>query len=117
GMRNVTLLTQAPTGTTGTMINTSTGIEPFFSWSYYRKSRLGLHEEQVPIVAQYYAENPDATELPEYFVTAMDLAPREHVKVQGAFQKWIESAISKTSNVPNDYTVEQVSEWYMYMYE
>jgi ribonucleoside-diphosphate reductase alpha chain len=116
-IRNVTLLTQAPTGTTGTMVNTSTGIEPFFSWVYYRKSRLGLHEEQVPIVAQYYEENPDATELPDYFVTAMDLTPREHVKVQGAFQKWIDSAISKTSNVPNDYTVEQVSDLYMYMYE
>jgi ribonucleoside-diphosphate reductase alpha chain len=117
GIRNVTLLTQAPTGTTGTMVNTSTGIEPFFSWTYYRKSRLGLHEEQVPIVAEYYEAHPEAKELPEYFVTAMDLAPREHVKVQGAFQKWIDSAISKTSNVPNDYTVEQVSELYMYMYD
>ena len=42
GIRNVTLLTQAPTGTTGTMVNTSTGVEPFFSWVYYRKSRLGI---------------------------------------------------------------------------
>ncbi|QPC81918.1 adenosylcobalamin-dependent ribonucleoside-diphosphate reductase [Phototrophicus methaneseepsis] len=117
GIRNVTLLTQAPTGTTGTMVNTSTGIEPFFSWVYYRKSRLGLHEEQVPIVAEYYEQNPDATELPDYYVTAMDLAPREHVKVQGAFQKWIDSAISKTCNVPNEYTVEQVSDLYLYMYE
>ena len=117
GIRNVTLLTQAPTGTTGTMVNTSTGIEPFFSWVYYRKSRLGLHEEQVPVVAKYYEENPDATELPDYFVTAMDLTPREHVKVQGAFQKWIDSAISKTSNVPNHYTIEQVSDLYMYMYD
>lgn len=103
--------------TTGTMVNTSTGIEPFFSWVYYRKSRLGLHEEQSPIVAKYFAEHPDETELPEYFVTAMDLAPEEHVKVQGAFQKWIDSAISKTSNVPNEYTVEQVSELYKLMYE
>ena len=42
GIRNVTLLTQAPSGTTGTMVNTSTGVEPFFSWVYYRKSRLGF---------------------------------------------------------------------------
>jgi len=117
GIRNVTLLTQAPTGTTGTMVNTSTGIEPFFSWVYYRKSRLGLHEEQVPVVAKYFEAHPDEDELPEYFVTAMALAPEEHVKVQGAFQKWIDSAISKTSNVPNEYTVEQVSELYQYMYE
>lgn len=117
GIRNVTLLTQAPTGTTGTMVNTSTGVEPFFSWVYYRKSRLGLHEEQVPIVKEWYDEHPDEVELPDYFATAMDLAPKDHVKVQGAFQRWIDSAISKTCNVPNEYTVEQVSELYQYMYE
>ena len=117
GIRNVTLLTQAPTGTTGTMVNTSTGVEPFFSWVYYRKSRLGLHEEQVPIVKDWYEAHPDAEALPDYFVTAMDLTPEEHVKVQGAFQRWIDSAISKTCNVPNDYTVEQVSDLYRYMYE
>lgn len=117
GIRNVTLLTQAPTGTTGTMVNTSTGVEPFFSWVYYRKSRLGLHEEQVPIVQEWYEAHPEAEELPDYFVTAMDLAPQEHVKVQGAFQRWIDSAISKTCNVPNDYSVEQVSELFQYMYQ
>ena len=117
GIRNVTLLTQAPTGTTGTMVNTSTGVEPFFSWVYYRKSRLGLHEEQVPIVQEWYEAHPEAEQLPDYFVTAMDLSPQEHVKVQGAFQRWIDSAISKTCNVPNEYTVEQVSELFQYMYE
>ena len=117
GIRNVTLLTQAPTGTTGTMVNTSTGVEPFFSWVYYRKSRLGLHEEQAPIVKDWHAAHPEADELPDFFVTAMDLAPEDHVKVQGAFQRWIDSAISKTCNVPKDYTVEQVSELYQYMYE
>jgi ribonucleoside-diphosphate reductase alpha chain len=117
GIRNVTLLTQAPTGTTGTMVNTSTGIEPFFSWVYYRKSRLGLHEEQVPIVAEWRAANPNATKLPEHFVTAMELTPEEHVYVQGAFQKWIDSAISKTCNVPKQYTVEQVGKLYEMMYD
>ena len=117
GIRNVTLLTQAPTGTTGTMVNTSTGVEPFFSWIYYRKSRLGLHEEQVPIVKEWFAANPEAEALPEFFVTAMDLSPEDHVKVQSAFQRWIDSAISKTCNVPNEYSVEQVSELYQYMYE
>jgi ribonucleoside-diphosphate reductase alpha chain len=117
GVRNVTLLTQAPTGTTGTLVNTSTGIEPFFSWVYYRKSRLGLHEEQVPLVKAWREANPDQETLPDYFVTAMDLAPEEHVKVQAAFQKWIDSAISKTCNVPNNYTVEQVSKLYEMMYD
>ncbi len=117
GIRNVTLLTQAPTGTTGTMANTSTGIEPFFSWVYYRKSRLGLHEENVPVVQEWYDAHPSATALPDYFVTAMDLTPEEHVRVQAAFQRWIDSSISKTSNVPNHYTVEQVGELYEMMYD
>ncbi len=115
GIRNVTLFTQAPTGTTGTMVNTSTGIEPFFSWVYYRKSRLGLHE--VPIVKEWHDQNPGSRELPDFFVTAMDLSPEEHIKVQGAIQRWVDSSISKTANVPNEYTVEQVSDLYLYMYE
>lgn len=117
GIRNVTLTTQAPTGTTGTMVNTSTGIEPFFSWVYYRKSRLGLHEEQVPLVKEWFETHPDANELPDYFVTAMELSPEDHVKVQGAIQRWVDSSISKTCNVPNEYTIEQVSELYEYMYD
>ncbi len=119
GLRNVTLLTQAPTGTTGTMVNTSTGVEPFFSWVYYRKSRLGLHEEKVPVVQDWLDANPGKTEadLPEYYVTAMSLAPREHIRVQAAFQQWIDSAISKTANLPNNYTVEQTRELYEYMYD
>jgi ribonucleoside-diphosphate reductase alpha chain len=116
GIRNVTLMTQAPNGTIGTMVNTSTGIEPFFSWVYYRKSRLGLHEEQVPLVQEWYAVNPEATGLPDYFVTAMELTPQEHVRVQAAIQRWVDSSISKTCNVPREYTVEQVRELYEYMY-
>ena len=99
------------------MVNTSTGIEPFFSWVYYRKSRLGLHEEQVPLVKDWYEAHPGATKLPDYFVTAMDLSPEEHVRLQAAIQRWVDSSISKTSNVPNHYTVDQVSDLYKYMYE
>jgi ribonucleoside-diphosphate reductase alpha chain len=117
GIRNVTLLTQAPNGTIGTMVNTSTGIEPFFSWVYYRKSRLGLHEEQVPLVQEWREAHPDETDLPDYFVTAMDLTPEEHVEVQAAIQRWVDSSISKTSNLPNHYTVEQTRKLYEYMYE
>jgi ribonucleoside-diphosphate reductase alpha chain len=117
GVRNVTLTTQAPTGTTGTMVNTSTGIEPFFSWMYYRKSRLGLHEEQVPLVKEWHEANPGEKKLPDYFVTAMDLTPEEHIRVQAAIQRWVDSSISKTANLPNDYTVEQTRKLYEYMYE
>jgi ribonucleoside-diphosphate reductase alpha chain len=118
GARNVTLLTVAPTGTTGTMVSTSTGVEPYYFWSYFRKSRLGVHEEVVDVVKAWRDENPSANgELPDYFVTAMDLSPEDHVKVQAVVQKWIDSSISKTCNVPNHYTVEQTAELYQLMYD
>ncbi len=116
GMRNVTVLTQAPNGTIGTMVGTSTGIEPFYSWTYMRKSRLGLHEENVRIVKEWRDEHP-GEELPEYFVHAMDLTPEEHVNVLAACQRWVDSAISKTSNTPNSYTVEQTAALYALMHK
>ena len=116
GIRNVTLLTQAPTGTVGTMVGTSTGIEPFYFWSYFRKSRLGMHEEKVQILEEWEKANP-GKERPDYFVAAMDLSPEEHVKAQASTQKWVDSAISKTCNCPADYTVEQTKELYELMYK
>lgn len=116
GIRNVTLLTQAPTGTVGTMVGTSTGIEPFYFWSYFRKSRLGVHEEKVEILAEWEKKNP-GKERPDYFVAAMELSPEEHVKAQAATQKWVDSAISKTCNCPSDYTIEQTKELYELMYK
>jgi len=116
GCRNVTLLTQAPTGTTGTMMGTSTGIEPFYFWTYYRKSRLGTHEEKVRVVEEWQKAHPNEP-LPDYFVTAMDLTPEEHVRVEAAIQRWTDSSISKTCNVPHDYTIEQTRQLYELMYE
>ncbi len=116
GLRNVTLNTQAPNGTIGTMVGTATGIEPFYYWSYQRKSRLGMHEERVEVYERWQAEHP-GEEKPDYFVTAMDLAPEEHIGVQAAIQRWLDSSISKTCNVPSDYTREQVGELYRLMYD
>lgn len=116
GIRNVTLLTQAPTGTTGTMVNTSTGIEPFYFWSFNRKGRMGIHEERVGVYEEWLTAHPGEP-LPPYFVTAMDLQPEDHVRVQAAIQRWVDSSISKTCNTPNSYTVEQTRELYELMYE
>ncbi len=116
GIRNVTLLTQAPTGTTGTMVNTSTGIEPFYYWTYTRKSRLGVHQEKVKVLEEWLAEHPNEP-LPDYFVTAMDLQAEEHVRVQAAIQRWVDSSISKTCNLPNHYTIQQTRQLYELMYE
>lgn len=116
GIRNVTILTQAPTGTIGTMVGTSTGIEPFFSWTYFRKSRLGVHQEHIKLAKDWLDAHPDQ-ELPEHFVTAMELSPEEHVAVQAAVQKWTDSAISKTVNAPEHYTIEQTKQLYEMMYD
>lgn len=116
GIRNVTILTQAPTGTVGTMVGTSTGIEPFFSWTYFRKSRLGVHQEHIKL-AKDWLDNHPGEQLPDYFVTAMELTPEEHVRVQAAVQRWTDAAISKTVNAPENYTVEQTKQLYELMYD
>ena len=116
GLRNVTLLTQAPNGTIGTMVGTSTGMEPFFALEWERTSRLGTHTERVKIYDEWRQSHPNDA-IPDYFVTAMDLTPEEHVRVEAAIQRWIDASISKTCNVPNDYTVEQTRALYELMYE
>ncbi len=117
GIRNVTLLTQAPTGTTGTMVGTSTGIEPYYFWEWERVGRMGSHIERVDIYAEWKDQAKDGDPIPPYFVTAMDLTPEDHVRVQASIQKWVDSSISKTCNAPNHYTKEQVNKLYHLMYD
>jgi ribonucleoside-diphosphate reductase alpha chain len=126
GIRNVTILTQAPTGSTGTYIDnllmqygdgTSTGIEPYFAFEYYRASRSGNSvKQELGLVKKWREENPNK-ELPFYFVTAQDLTPKDHVRVQAAIQKWVDSSISKTANCPEDFTVEDTKELYNLAYD
>lgn len=116
GLRNVTLLTQAPTGTTGTMVGTSTGIEPYFFWEWERVGRMGSHTERVDVYDRWLSEH-EGEELPDYFVSAMDLSPEDHVRVQAAIQKWVDSSISKTCNAPNEYTLEETKKLYEMMYD
>lgn len=111
GMRNVTVLTQAPTGSTGTMVGTSTGIEPYFAFEYTRQSRLGVDKQYVPIAKDWLEEHP-GEELPDYFVTAMELSAEDHIRVQAVIQKWVDSSISKTANAPADFTVEDTKKLY-----
>ncbi|MGL4819941.1 MAG: vitamin B12-dependent ribonucleotide reductase, partial [Bacilli bacterium] len=120
GIRNSHLLTVAPTGSTGTMMGVSTGLEPYFSFSYFRSGRLGKFiEVKAEIVEEYLTANPgaDADELPDFFVTAMTLSAEEHADVQCIIQKWIDSSISKTVNAPRGYTVEQVERVYERLYK
>jgi len=119
GIRNSHLLTVAPTGSTGTMVGVSTGLEPYFSFSYYRSGRLGKFiEVNAKIVEEFLKENPDFDEnnLPDWFVTAMELSPEEHADTQCVIQRWIDSSISKTVNAPRGYTVDQVEKVYRRLY-
>lgn len=120
GIRNSHLLTVAPTGSTGTMVGCSTGLEPYFAFKYYRSGRLGKFiEVNAEIVEEYLREHPEAdpNNLPEWFVSSMDLSPEAHADVQCIIQRWIDSSISKTVNAPAGYSVEQVQRVYERLYK
>ncbi|NHM32227.1 vitamin B12-dependent ribonucleotide reductase [Bacillus sp. C11] len=119
GIRNSHLLTVAPTGSTGTMVGVSTGLEPYFSFSYFRSGRLGKFiEVNADIVQEYLNKHPEADKdnLPSWFISAMELAPEAHADVQCVIQRWIDSSISKTVNAPKGYSVEQVEKVYERLY-
>lgn len=118
GIRNVCSLTVAPTGTTGSLVGVAQGLEPYFSFSYFRTGKLGKFVEvNTEISQRYFDENPEATELPDYFVSAMELSPDGHINVQATIQRWVDSSISKTVNAPEDYTVAQTRELYEKAYK
>ncbi|MFA9457261.1 vitamin B12-dependent ribonucleotide reductase [Halalkalibacter sp. AB-rgal2] len=119
GIRNSHLLTVAPTGSTGTMVGVSTGLEPYFSFSYFRSGRLGKFiEVKAEIVEEYLRANPEAdpNKLPDWFVSTMELSPEAHADVQCIIQRWVDSSLSKTVNAPRGYSVEQVQGVYERLY-
>ncbi len=120
GIRNSHLLTIAPTGSTGTMVGVSTGLEPYFAFTYFRSGRLGKFiEVNAPIVEEYLSYHPEHSKdkLPDIFVSAMELAPEDHVDIQCIIQNWVDSSISKTVNAPKGYSVEEVEQVYMRLYK
>lgn len=119
GIRNSHLLTIAPTGSTGTMVGVSTGLEPYFAFTYYRSGRLGKYiEVNAPVVDEYLKFYPQYSPetLPNIFVSAMDLTPEEHADIQCVIQRWVDSSISKTVNAPKGFTVEDVEAVYTRLY-
>lgn len=116
GLRNAVLLTQAPTGKTSLIAGASSGIEPIFSFSYKQKDRLGEHLVYHPLFAAWQAKHPKEA-VPDYFVTAMDLTPEEHVKTQALIQKYTDASISKTVNAPKAHALQEVEKLYLLAYE
>ena len=112
--------------------NASNGIEPSFAHHYFRnviregrKSKEKVDVFSFELLAYRAMANPDAmpdseepgTQLPDYFITADDITPTAHVDIQAAAQKWVDSSISKTANVPTDYAYDNFKDIYMYAYE
>ncbi len=116
GIRNALLLTQAPTGSTGLLSGASSGIEPVYDFVLIRKDRLGEHEIYHPLYEEYKKAHPGET-TPDYFVSAKDLTPEEHVRMQAVIQKYVDASISKTVNAPHSHTIEDVKRLYAIAHE
>lgn len=124
----------APTGTISLSLanNSSNGIEPSFAHHYARnviregkktKEKVDVfsfellaYRELVNKKAMPYSQEAD-TQLPDYFIAADDVSPKQHVDIQAAAQLWVDSSISKTANVPTDYPFEEFKDIYTYAYE
>ena len=118
GIRNALLTSIAPTGTISLYAgNVSSGIEPVFAYAYTRKvlqkDGSRTEEEVVDYAVQMWREKFGDAPLPEYFVNAQTLAPLDHVRMQAAAQRWVDSSISKTINCPEDISFEAFKDVYM----
>lgn len=128
GLRNSHLTSVAPTGTISLFAgNVSSGLEPVFAFSYKRKIRNSTEHDINEVEVADYAfqkyrefkgkENIKEKDLPDYFVSSSNITPDEHIDIQAALQKYVDSSISKTINVPEDYPFEDFENIYMKAYE
>ncbi|MCP5081600.1 MAG: adenosylcobalamin-dependent ribonucleoside-diphosphate reductase [Alphaproteobacteria bacterium] len=123
GIRNALLTSIAPTGTISLFAgNVSSGIEPVFAWSYQRSVLEPDGNRRTETVSDfahgaYRAKFGADAELPDYFVTAQDLTPADHITMQAAMQPHVDSSISKTVNVPETISFEDFREVYARAYE
>jgi ribonucleoside-diphosphate reductase alpha chain len=123
GIRNALLTSIAPTGTISLFAgNVSSGIEPVFAHAYTRKvlqkDGTRTEEEVVDYAVRLWRERMgEDAPFPDWFVTAQDLAPLDHVRMQAAAQEWVDSSISKTINVPADIGFEAFKDVYLEAYE
>ncbi|SFU02002.1 adenosylcobalamin-dependent ribonucleoside-diphosphate reductase [Sedimentitalea nanhaiensis] len=118
GIRNALLTSIAPTGTISLYAgNVSSGIEPVFAYAYSRKvlqkDGSRTEEEVVDYAVQMWRDKFGEVDLPDYFVNAQTLTPVEHVRMQAAAQKWVDSSISKTINCPEDIDFDAFKDVYV----
>ncbi|MBD5323852.1 MAG: adenosylcobalamin-dependent ribonucleoside-diphosphate reductase [Bacteroides sp.] len=117
GLFNSQLLTCAPTGTIGTMLQVSTGVEPNYAFSYNRRT-ISLNKEETvykvdtKIVADYKKVTGNDT-LPDYFVSSEQIPYEQRIEVQASLQRFIDASISSTVNLPNSTTIDDVANLYL----
>jgi len=111
-MRNATVLTIAPTGTISRIAGCSSSIEPVFAFKTVSKILDGEITDLHPLYAEWEEKNQDGLH-PDYFVTAGEITPEDHIKMQEVFQEYVDSAVSKTVNFPNEATREDLAHAYL----
>ena len=119
-LRNCSLLSIAPTGSIGTMLNVSTGVEPFFALSYNRRTESmsgETYKVDIKAVEEYRNTTGNYGELPDYFVTSADIPWKERIDIQAALQEFCDTAISSTVNLPKETTVDDVKNLYVYAWK
>jgi len=108
GLRNLTLLAQAPGGTISSLVSTSSGIEPYFDWITTVNTRLGQVEEIARPFHVFRSQFP-LEPLPDYFRTANEISWEEHIMVQSVIQKYTDASVSKTINLPENASLDDVA--------
>lgn len=115
-MRNASVLTIAPTGTISRIAGCSSSIEPIFAFETISKILDGEIRDLHPLYREWIDLHPGEP-LPGYFVTAAEVAPIDHIKMQSVFQEYVDSAVSKTINFPNEATRDDIAEAYLLAFE
>lgn len=125
GLRNCSLISIAPTGSIATMLGISGGCEPEFALSYTRKTDnlKESYEVYCQSVEEYWTMTDDTVDrgniksLPSYFVTSSDIAWKDRIDTQAIMQRYVDTAISSTVNLPKETTVEEIEKLYLYAWE
>ena len=116
-LRNCSLLSIAPTGSIGTLLNISTGVEPFFALSYNRRTESmngETYKVEIKAIEEYRKATGNQGDLPDYFVTSAEIPWKERINIQAALQEFCDTAISSTVNLPKETTIDDVKELYKY---
>jgi len=131
GIANVTILTQAPTGTTGTITGYSSGCEPYFAMAYQRNSNVGTIMDGCPSFIDWLEEKEinysefgfslkelrKHKRIPKVFEEAQDISWKDHLAMQAVFAEQVDSSVSKTINLPNSASVEDIMQAYIGAYD